>query len=584
MDRGSVSISRCRFRPAAGRTSYEGSGDRLSAISLLDGIATARLGDGRMVFLGAERDEELSRAEFFARAEHVAAWLQERRGIGPGSRIVVLPSSPAATVTAVVATWLAGAAVTCAPTPARTTDLATYARQTVERVSALDASLVLVAAPYEGLTAELKSVARVDLLAEVLAAEPTSTWKIPDLTPTDAAIHQFTSGTTAAPKIVRVSHGNLAANIAAILDLLRHDEEHLRFLSWLPLSHDMGLIGALASQLTCGQCDLFLGSPTDFLASPSGWMRSAARHRATALVAPASAYALAGRMLRTGPRLDLTSVRVAICGGESIDPDAIETFLESAAAHAFDPGAFVPAYGLAEATLLVTAAADAGVGLRSDDVDTDTLAETRTATPALDGQRARRLARLGPPVPGTQLRVVDPDTGEEIPERAVGEIQIHGPSIATYLPCDGPDDDASQTAVRHVEHGWLATGDLGYLADGELVVCGRTKDLIIIGGRNIHPEEIEQAAAQVSGTRPGNIVAFATRHPGQTTDTLTIALETRPGHDETAIRDQVTTAVLTAVGVRLAAVRLLPPGSIPKTPSGKLQRAEAARLFSGESP
>jgi fatty-acyl-CoA synthase len=556
----------------------------LPAISLLDRMTNARLGDGRMVFLGAERDEELSRLEFFARAERVAAWLQVRRGIGPGSRVVVLASSPAATVTAVVATWLAGAAITCAPTPARTTDLATYAQQTVERINALDASLVLVAAPYDGLAADLGSVARVDMLAGVLAAEPTGAWKVPDLTPTDPAVHQFTSGTTSAPKIVRVSHGNLAANISAILKLLRHDEEHLRFLSWLPLSHDMGLIGALASQLTCGQCDLFIGSPADYLAAPSGWMRNAARHHATTLVAPASAYALAGRLLSNGPRLDLTTVRVAVCGGEPLDPDAIETFLESAAAHGFDPGAFVPAYGLAEATLLVTARG-AGVGLRTDEVDADALAETRTATPAVDGQRARRLTRLGPSVPGTQLRIVDPDTGEELPERGVGEIQVHGPSIATYLPHSGPeDDDAGQAAVRHAEDGWLATGDLGYLTNGELVVCGRAKDLIIIGGRNIHPEEIEQATSRVPGTRPGNVVAFATRHTGQATDTVTIAVETRSGHQAPEIRDQVTAAVLTAIGVRPAAVLLLPPGSIPKTPSGKPQRAEAARLFSGDTP
>jgi fatty-acyl-CoA synthase len=554
----------------------------LSVVELLEGIAQARDQGGRIVFLGPDAEDGLGWSEFFAEAERVAAWLQGARGVGPGSRVVVLALPSRAVVTAVVAVWLAGGSVTCAPTPARTTDLATYVEQTRGRIAALGDPLVLLGAPYEELVGELTAGGvRVDLLIDAVAAEPAGVWKTPDLTPADPAILQFTSGTTAAPKIVQISHGNLAANIAAIRDRIRHDEIHGRLLTWLPLSHDMGLIGALAVQLTCGHCDVLLGTPTDYLAAPSSWLRNAARYRATVLMGPASAYALAGRLLAVGPTLDLSSVKVALCGGEPIEPEAIERFLDAAARHGFDREAFLPAYGLAEATLAV--AMPPAPGLRVDEVDADVLADQRIAVPAAatGGTRARRLVRLGPALPGLRVRVVDAESGRECPERSVGEIHVAGTSVtAGYLDDKNGKPPADGFEVRRVADGWLATGDLGYLVDGELVVCGRAKDLIIIGGRNVHPEEVEQAAARVPGVRPGNVVSYPTvRADGASTDGLTVAVETRPGHDEATLRDEVTAAVLAAVGIRPAHVHVLPPGSIPKTPSGKLQRAQAAVMF-----
>jgi fatty-acyl-CoA synthase len=572
-------------------------------VGLLDGMAQARLGSGRLVLLGADAaaDEALTWPVFFAAAERAAAWLRDAHGVGPGSRVVILALPSRAMVTAVVATWLSGAGLTCAPTPARTTDLPGYVEQTRARIAALGDPLVLLGPPYDGIAAELAAGgARVEPLDALAAAEPATAWKTPDLTDDDPAIFQFTSGTTSAPKIVQVSHGNLAANIAQIKDRIRHDDVHDRVLTWLPLSHDMGLVGALATQLTCGRCDLLLGSPTDYLASPSSWMRTAARHRATFVIGPASAYALAGRLLKAGPVLDLSSVKVALSGGEPVEPAAIEGFLASAGRHGLRPEAFLPAYGLAEATLAV-AMPEPFQGLRVDEIDADALAERQVAVPAGPGGRTRRLPLLGPPVAGTTLRVVDPATGAACAGRQVGEIQISGPSIAGYLAGPGPAEPAhaagrpggaaAQPAavpaagdghdVRRAADGWLATGDLGYLVDGELVVCGRAKDLIIIGGRNIHPEEIEQAAAMVPGVRPGNVVAFASRREGAGTESVVVAFELRPGHDGAAVRDEVGAAVLAAVGARPAAVHALPPGSIPKTPSGKLQRAEAARLVGG---
>ncbi len=563
---------------------------------LLEGIERARSQHGRIVFLGPGTEDVLSWSTFFAETERVAAWLQEARGIGPDSRVVVLALPSREMVTAVVAVWMAGGSVTCAPTPARTVGLPTYVEQTRERVAALNADLVLLGTPYEALRDALGAGgAKAEDLANVVAAQPSGAWKRPTLSPASLAVAQFTSGTTADPKIVQVSHGNLAANIWGIRERARHEEVHGRLLTWLPLSHDMGLIGALAVHLTCGRCDLIVGSPAEYLAAPSSWLVNAARYQATVLVGPASAYALAGRLLAVGPRLDLSSVRVALCGGEGIEPAAIERFLDAAARHGFNREAFLPAYGLAEATLAVTMPSTPG--LRVDEIDADILARRQVAVPVAvaepDRASVRRLARLGPPMPGMHVRVVEPETRVPCPDRTVGEVHVSGTSVtAGYLDTAGylepnrtgsrPRDDGAHEAsgFGQLGDGWLATGDLGYLIDGELVVCGRAKDLIIIGGRNVHPEEIEQAAGRVPGVRPGNIVAYPTvRAPGTSAEAVVVAVEARAGYDEDAIRGGVTEAVLAAVGVRPVQVHVLPPGSIPKTPSGKLQRAQAATMF-----
>ncbi|WP_396231031.1 AMP-binding protein, partial [Frankia sp. EI5c] len=320
---------------------------------LLDWIERARVHNGRIVFLSSDYESEISWPEFFTEAETVAAWLQNARGVGRGRRVVILgmPSRP--TVTAVAGTWLSGASVTFAPTPARGVNLGTYIDETSARVAMLGESLVLLDAQFEALTGPMMaSGAEVVRMADVSKAEDAGAWKPPDLTAEDEAILQFTSGTTGDPKIVRVSHGNLAANITALKERNPHEVtcggrkipgyqvlygheavpdgykvDSGRVLSWLPLSHDMGLVGVLATQFACGRCDLLLGSPADYLASPQSWMRNAARHRATFIVGPASAYAVAGRLLKAGPVLDLSNIRTAVSGGEPIDPEIIESFL-----------------------------------------------------------------------------------------------------------------------------------------------------------------------------------------------------------------------------------------------------------------
>ncbi len=539
---------------------------------LLELIGKAATEAGAVTFLTPAGDQRVSWAELYADAVRTAAVLQ-MRGIGPGRPVVILALTSRSVVTAAVATWLAGGSLTMAPTPARTMDQATFLAETVRRVNRLGEPVVLLGPPFDDARQALSTCRGQVLSLEQVVAEKSATeWRAPTLREDDPAIMQLTSGTTDTPKIVRITHANLVANIEAMKAAARHEETHGRLLSWLPLSHDMGLIGAFAAQLTCGRCDLLLASPLDYLSDPASWLRLADRHRATILVGPNSGYALAARLLRTGPRLDLSSVRIALCGGEPIDPDGIDMFVDVAVAHGFDRGAFAPAYGLAEATLAVTVSEPFG-GLRVDRVDAEALATDRTVQPAFDGARSRRLARLGVPVPGMSIRIVAEDSGLVLPDRRVGEVQVAGSSVTA-----GYHDDPSPPQNRR-DSEWLPTGDLGYLTDGELVVCGRIKDLIIVAGRNIYAEEVERAACRAEGVRPGNAVAFRTARTGVLGgEGLAVAVESRSSEANVVERD-VVAAVRAALGITPQQVMIVSPGSIPKTPSGKLQRAEAARRF-----
>jgi fatty-acyl-CoA synthase len=241
----------------------------------------------------------------------------------------------------------------------------------------------------------------------------------------------------------------------------------------------MGLVGFLAFPMACG-CPLILHTPASFARNPAGWLTTLDRHRVAVTGAPCFAYRMMVPLLESGPVLDLRPVRRMICGGEPIDAVAMAAFLRAARAHGLDPSAFTPAYGLAEATLAVTMAH----GLAAD---------------------AEHLTRLGRPLAGTSVRVCDPDTGTPLPDGDVGRIEVSGPSVTV--------------------DGWLDTGDLGYLADGELVVCGRIKDVLIAGGRNVFPQDVEMAAGRVRGVRPGGVVAFGV--PGATGDRLVVAVEAR---------------------------------------------------------
>jgi fatty-acyl-CoA synthase len=372
---------------------------------------------------------------------------------------------------------------------------------------------------------------------------------------------QFTSGSTDDPKGVMLPHRCLVENIEAIVDAAGLGTEDTG-VSWLPLYHDMGLIGLLMTPMTTG-FELGLAPPQDFLSAPGDWMRWMSDMRATVTGGPNFAYALAARALRRADGLDLSSWRIALNGAEPIDPSSVEGFLESGAAHGLDSKSAFCVYGMAEATLAISFP-EPSTGMAVDTVDRAALEHERYAAPA-NGGDARRLPLLGRTLRGIDLRVCDPDTGAPRGEREVGELEIRGTSVTPGYFGRPELTDAS------FHDGWLRTGDLGYTVDGEVVVCGRIKDVIIVGGRNVFPEEIERAAAGVEGVRTGNVIAFGTEGRRGKEGVVVVA-ETRAGELRT-LHDEVIDRVCDAVGIPPLEVVFVRAGSLPKTSSGKLQRS-----------
>jgi fatty-acyl-CoA synthase len=542
-----------------------------AALTLPDRIEAGTLGHGGLRLVGDDAPDRLSWAEIYDRARQGAAVLQAR-GVAPGDPVAVLGPTTTTLVITLCALWLTGATVVVLPLPMRMRSLEELVAQTRARLRASDATLLLIdselAPLVEPAPGDPPVVASNELFERARRVRP-DRYARPPINPDALALLQFTSGSTAEPKGVMLSHHQLGANLDAIVAAIGLDPERDVAASWLPLYHDMGLIGLFAIPLTTGT-ELVLSAPQAFLSRPGRWMEWMSEHGATVTAGPSFAYALAARSLRRSPGLDLGRVRLAINGSEPIEVDSVETFCRGAASSGFDPRAMFCVYGLAEATLAVTFP-EPGTGMVTDAVSRVGLERHgRADPPTTQTEEVVRLVRLGHPLPGSDVRVVDPESGTPRGAREVGEIEIRGPSVTSgYYR----NEEATRAAFHE---GWLRTGDLGYLGEDELVVCGRHKDVIIVGGRNVYPEDVERAATRSGAIRAGNVVAFAGElERGRTP--LVVLAETRSKDHEAARRD-VVRQVLDAVGLR-ARVVLLPPGALPKTSSGKLQRSLSRTRF-----
>lgn len=316
-------------------------------------------------------------------------------------------------------------------------------------------------------------------------------------------------------------------------------------------------------------------TPTDFLGDTLLWANLIDKYKGTMTAAPNFAYAMFAKRLRNQAQpgqFDLSTLRFALSGAEPVEPADVEDLIEAGAPFGLKPEAILPAYGMAETTLAVSFS-ECGVGLVVDEVDADLLAALRRAVPATKGN-TRRLASLGPLLQDIEARIVDED-GKVLPARGVGIIELRGePLTPGYVTMGGfvPAQD---------EHGWYDTGDLGYVMEnGHVVVCGRVNDVIIVAGRNIYPSDIERAASRVEGVRPGCAVAVRL-DAGRSRETFAVAVESNAFEDPPEVRrikHQVAHEVLTEVDVRPRNVVVLGPGTIPKTPSGKLRRANSVTL------
>jgi fatty-acyl-CoA synthase len=407
-------------------------------------------------------------------------------------------------------------------------------------------------------------------------------WECPDPDPERLVILQYTSGSTSEPKGVMIPDRVLRANIDACASAAGLAEGDV-MASWLPLYHDMGLVGFLALPMTAG-VELVQAAPQDFLAKPGAWMQWISDHRATATAGPNFAWVLATRALRRATGLDLSCLTLALSGAEPVDPAAVEAFVAAAEPHGFRAGGVFPAFGMAEVAI-GGSFPPRGRGLVCDTVDREVLERDRVAKPIVIEDpddlalRARRLPLLGTPLPGLEMRIVDPDTNESRPERHVGELLIRGTSVT---PGYYKRPDATAALFRD---DWLRTGDLAYLVDGELVLCGRIKDVIIVGGRNVFPEDIERAVGGVGGVRAGNVIAVGVDgYKGK--ESVVVVAEVRlsdsRGGDLEAVRADVHHRTLEVCGVPPRDVMLVQPGSLPKTSSGKLQRARCRQQYLDE--
>ncbi len=384
----------------------------------------------------------------------------------------------------------------------------------------------------------------------------------------DLAFLQFTSGSTSRPKGVMVTHENLSVNSHAIMfDGLKSTPDD-RGVSWLPLYHDMGLIGFVIAPLYALVQVMFL--PTlSFIRRPSLWLDAIHRFRGTITFAPNFAFALATRAVTESQARswDLSCMRALGCGAEPIQPDVLRAFLDRFGKQGLRPESILPSYGMAEATLAITFA-DVDAPLTTDRVDLQAMraGSAVPVSPRSDGP-AMELVSCGRPFPGHEIGVFSPD-GRPLGEREVGEILLRGPSVTAGYYGDAPSTDETFGG------GWLRTGDLGYRAGGELYICGRAKDLIILNGKNYYPQDIERVVSRIDGVRDGQCVAFS-RMDTAGAEVAVVVAESRK--NTTGMADAIVAAVRAELGLTIAEIHFIKRGTLPKTSSGKVRRRECRR-------
>jgi len=527
-------------------------------------------GDALFIQLAEDRGGEipLSSRAVWELAQETAASLQAH-GLKSGDRVMLGLPTGIDFLRLFFGISLAGAVPVPFYPPARTKGVEDYENHLAALIGKAEPRLVFAMDRARLVTesAAMKAGSRAQVLTPD-ALKPGGVYVAPAEDPQALALIQFTSGSTRAPRGVMLTHQALLANTAAFLEAIEIGPED-RTVSWLPLYHDMGLIGTVLMCLSAG-IPIFLMSPQVFLLDVKRWLWAMHRFRATITVAPNFAYQLVLNRVSDAQLegLDLSRWRLAACGAEPILPATLEAFGKRLEPYGFDPRALTPVYGMAEVAVAASAP-PMWRGMRVDTISGDMLEASGKAAPVEPRGREAHVVSVGSPLPGYRMRIASPE-GQALPERETGEIQIQGPSVmAGYL------GDAEATEAAFVD-GWLRTGDLGYMVEGELYIVGRIKDLILKGGRNYAPQDFEALASEVDGVRQGCVAAFGASDPETGTERIVILAETRESEDaHAAIARAIASRISQALGVQPDEVHLVEPGVLPKTSSGKIQRDKA---------
>jgi 1-acyl-sn-glycerol-3-phosphate acyltransferase len=552
-----------------------------------------------------ERSYTMTFGDLYAAGLRCAAELG-RRGVPAGGRVAMMLPTSRSFFISYAGILLAGAIPVPIYPPFRADRIEEYAARQSAILNNAEVCLLLTFRRAEAVAKLLRP--RVRSLAGVADAEKLieAADKAPPLAPgarsphltgsrvrrgSDLALLQYTSGSTGDPKGVMLTHANLLANMRAIGEAVQLGPSDVG-VSWLPLYHDMGLIGAWLTLMHFG-VPLVVMSPLAFLTRPERWLQAFHKHRGTITAAPNFAYELCVRKIadKDIQGVDLSSWRAALNGAEPVNPETLERFAERFANRGFRREAQLPVYGLAEASLAVTVP-PLNRGPLVDRVERETFTTQGRAVPAAPGdETAIAFVSSGKPIPRHEVRIVD-ENGNELADRTEGFLWFRGASATSgyyrnpkateaLLPRGASLVGEGAGEGSGGEYPWVNSGDRAYRAEGEIFVTGRVKDIIIKGGRNLYPHEVEELAAQAEGIRKGCTVAFGLNDEASGTEKLVVVAETRErdAGRRASITARVTELVSQGLGIPPDRVELIPPGSIPKTSSGKLRREETKQLY-----
>lgn len=520
--------------------------------------------------------EDLTYGSLYAEAAQLAGRLRAR-GVAPGETVALMLPTQREFFTLFFGILMAGGIPVPLYPPYRREEIGDHLRRqakilenaqtkllvTVEAARRLDPLLRPLAPSLEAI-ATPEDLAQGPHEPPLLTARPDST-----------AMLQYTSGSTGQPKGVILTHANLLANLRALGEAAAIVPDDV-FVSWLPLYHDMGLIGAWFGSLYFGIPGVMM-SPLAFLARPERWLRLISEQNATLTAAPNFAYELCARQIRDEDLsgISLASLRLAVSGAEPVNPETLARFSERFAPYGLRAEALTPAYGLAESTVGVTMTPP-GRGPKIDPLAREPLLRQGRAEPTSpEDASALAFVSCGIPLPRHEVRIVD-EAGSPLGDRQIGRVWFRGPSST---PGYFRNPEASR-ALRQTED-WLDSGDMGYLADGELYLTGRAKDMIIRGGQHLFPEPLEEAVSNLDGIVANGVAVFASPDPARGTEKLVVFAETPETRPEAleSLRKRIQDLSLKVLGTAPDEIRFGPPQSAPKTASGKIRRSTSRELY-----